>query len=129
LPVIIHIDDNEIDRLILKRSLKKHFEDLEIISVGSVACAEEYLNRIGEPGAEMPDLIITDNNMPEKNGFEFIEFLKSNKNFKQIPLIMLSSSSLDKDVQKALSLGADSYLAKPLNPAAIKHFIQVIEST
>jgi CheY-like chemotaxis protein len=114
--------------LILKRSLKKHFEDLEIKSVGSVTCAEEYLSQVGQPGIEMPDLIITDNNMPEKSGFEFVEFIKSHEKFKQIPVIMLSSSSLEKDVQKAMRLGAASYFAKPLNPSYIKHFINFIEN-
>lgn len=127
MPYIIHIDDNEIDRLILKRSLKKYFDGIEIKSVNSAASAEAYLEKIGEPGVCIPDLIITDNNMPEKSGFELVEALKSDANFSHIPIVMLSSSNLEKDVQKALSLGVHTYLAKPLTPETIMQILQLVE--
>ncbi|MGZ5243342.1 MAG: response regulator [Bacteroidia bacterium] len=127
MPYIIHIDDNEIDRLILNRSLKKQLADLEIKSVSSVASAEAYLDNIGKSGVKMPDLIITDNNMPEKSGFEFVETIKANDKLKQIPIVMLSSSNLDKDIAKALSLGVHTYLAKPLNPGTVKQILKFVE--
>jgi CheY-like chemotaxis protein len=121
LPFIIHIDDNEIDRVILKLSLTIKLKNIEILSFSNVASGESYLNSIGEAGIKVPDLIITDNNMPIKSGFEFVEFIKSTEKFSPITVLMLSSSSLDKDIKKAYALGVDSYLTKPINSIGVKH--------
>ncbi len=118
---ILHIDDNDIDRIILSRSLKKQFRELNIVSLESAALAETYLNDLLSAGKQVPDLIITDNNMPEKTGFQFVEYLKSAPTLNHIPIVMLSSSSLENDIERAYKLGVLSYMVKPLNPNAIMH--------
>jgi DNA-binding response OmpR family regulator len=62
---------------------------------------------------QVPDLILLDINMPQVSGLELLEFLRSRQEFKEVPVVMLSSETADVLVDRALRLGADAYLAKP----------------
>lgn len=68
----------------------------------------------------MPDVIIADLNMPEMNGMEFIEHIRSSGFFREIPLIMLSGNEITADKIKCLKAGADDYLIKPFNPEELE---------
>jgi len=61
-----------------------------------------------------PDLIILDINMPEVTGLDMVEFLRRRPESKDLPVVMLSSEAADTTVDKALELGADSYVMKPV---------------
>jgi len=61
-----------------------------------------------------PDLLILDLNMPEISGLDMIEFLRRRPDSKDLPIVMLSSEAADSVVDKALALGADSYIMKPI---------------
>jgi CheY-like chemotaxis protein len=63
---------------------------------------------------EHPDLFILDINMPEVSGIDFLEFLRHRKNTLNIPVVMLSTEAADIMVDKAMALGADSYVTKPV---------------
>jgi len=63
---------------------------------------------------ERPDLIVLDINMPEVTGLDFLEFLRLRKEFKNVPVVMLSTEAADMLVDKALALGADTYVTKPV---------------
>lgn len=61
-----------------------------------------------------PDLMILDINMPEVTGLDMLEFLRRRKEWKNLPVIMLSSEAADVMVEKAMNLGADAYVMKPV---------------
>lgn len=61
-----------------------------------------------------PDLMIMDINMPEVSGLDLIEFLRRRSEWKDMPIVMLSSEATDTMVDTALRYGADSYLTKPV---------------
>ncbi|MDQ3006428.1 MAG: response regulator [Chloroflexota bacterium] len=61
-----------------------------------------------------PDLIILDINIPEVSSLDMVEFLRRRPESKNIPIVMLSSEAADTIVDKALELGADSYIRKPV---------------
>jgi len=61
-----------------------------------------------------PDLLILDINMPEVSGLDMVEFLRRRVDSKNLPIVMLSSEATDIIVDKALALGADSYVMKPV---------------
>jgi CheY-like chemotaxis protein len=63
---------------------------------------------------ERPDLFILDINMPEVSGMDFLEFLRSRKATRNIPVVMLSTEAADVMVDKAMALGADAYVTKPV---------------
>ena len=67
------------------------------------------------------DLIITDLNMPNVDGFELIRTVRENNIYDDIPIIVLSSLGSEKDIERGLSLGANSYLVKPFDPKKINY--------
>jgi two-component system chemotaxis response regulator CheY len=61
-----------------------------------------------------PDMMILDINMPEVSGLDMLEFLRRRKEWKDLPVIMLSSEAADVTVDQAMLLGADGYVTKPV---------------
>ncbi len=76
-----------------------------------------------------PDLIILDVMMPVINGYNFCRLLKQEENKKDIPIILLTSRDQIKDIEIGLEMGAEAYLAKPLNTTELLRTIKVIESS
>lgn len=65
------------------------------------------------------DLVITDLNMPNLDGFELISSIRKNDSYKDLPIIVLSSLGATEDIQKGLECGANSYLIKPFDPKRV----------
>lgn len=65
---------------------------------------------------EKPDLIILDVLMPKMDGFETCQKIRSNKEFKNVPVIFLTAKSTEADEIKGLNLGADDFIRKPISP-------------
>jgi CheY-like chemotaxis protein len=61
-----------------------------------------------------PDLLILDINMPEVSGLDMLEFLRRRPEWKELPVIMLSSEAADVIIDRAFSIGADDYVTKPV---------------
>ena len=63
-----------------------------------------------------PDLILLDLRMPKMDGFQLLELLKKYRSSAEIPVVVLTGSSNPFDIDRALSLGIDDYLMKPISP-------------
>ncbi len=63
---------------------------------------------------ERPDLMIVDINMPEVSGLDLLEFIRRRGEWEQLPIVMLSTEAADVTVDRALALGADGYVTKPV---------------
>ena len=99
-------DDDEMTHAI---GLMLRLLGCEVLAFHSArAAAQTLLTR------KSPDLLILDINMPEVTGLDLLEFLRRRKEWKDLPIVMLSSESADTMVEKALKLGADTYLIKPI---------------
>lgn len=72
-----------------------------------------------------PDLMILDINMPEVSGLDLLEFLRRRAEWKDLPVVMLSTEAADVTVDKALKLGANGYVTKPVT---IEELERVIDS-
>jgi two-component system chemotaxis response regulator CheY len=66
------------------------------------------------------DLVITDINMPDINGLELIQFIRTNEHHRMTPILLISTQSSERDRARALSLGADGYVAKPFTPEDLR---------
>ncbi|MBI2355438.1 MAG: response regulator [Deltaproteobacteria bacterium] len=72
---------------------------------------------------ENVDLILTDINMPDINGLELISYLRNNPNYKEIPIIIISTEGSQKDIDKGRLLGANDYVVKPFDPARLQELL------
>ena len=108
---ILIVDDNETNRDILVTRLSKHgYETLQ------AADGEEALASAAE---HQPDLILLDVEMPKLDGFEVCRRLKKDPAMPFMPIILCTARAASQDVVTGLDAGADEYLTKPIDQAAL----------
>ncbi|MBU1996892.1 MAG: response regulator [Candidatus Omnitrophica bacterium] len=114
---ILLVEDSESDILLVNKAIEKLGMDcqLHVVRDGE-DFVEFFRNGNGENGSKKNniDLILLDLNMLRMNGFEVLEHRNSDPDLKDIPVVILTSSLNDKDIEKAYELGANGYLAKPI---------------
>ena len=108
---IMIVDDDEAIRRFTGRILKSEY--YEVIHAEN---GKDALNKIFD---NPPDLIVVDYKMPEMNGLEFIEKIKSHSHLSRIPTIMLTSTDTEETEIKALNVGADDWIQKPIHKARL----------
>jgi len=106
-PKILIVDDNPTVVELLRSHLKPYPYGVELAYDG-----EEALERVR---SEPPDLILLDLMMPRISGFEICQRIKSDKRTQFIPIIVITALSEQEDKLKAIELGADDFLVKPIN--------------
>lgn len=65
-------------------------------------------------GGDRPDVMLLDINMPEVSGIDLLEFLRKQKDLKNLPVVMLSSETTDVQVDEAMAIGANGFIFKPV---------------
>jgi CheY-like chemotaxis protein len=83
----------------------------------------EFADRLKHP---LPSLILLDVKLPQLNGFELLEWMRSRPEFEFLPVIMLSSSQVPEDVARAKTLGALEYHVKPVGLAQLERTVEAI---
>ncbi|MFZ1517343.1 MAG: two-component regulator propeller domain-containing protein [Ignavibacteriaceae bacterium] len=109
--IILIVEDNSDLREMIKENLQESYFVLEAENgVKGLKLAEETI----------PDLIISDIMMPEMDGYELSQKIKTNEKTNHIPVILLTAKAETKDKIEGLETGADDYLIKPFNPNELK---------
>ncbi len=118
-PLIVHIDDDAVNGMLVRDILSG--VGFEVMSADS---PQEGLPIVFK---EIPDLILLDVEMPHMSGFQACAAIRANPATAKVPVVMLTGLDKIKDIEKALSLGANSYLTKPLDVtrlcAKVKEFV------
>lgn len=70
------------------------------------------------------NLLLSDINMPDINGLELLNFVRSNPAYKELPVIIISTEGSRKDIDKAITLGATEYLVKPFLPEQLLEIVR-----
>ena len=111
---ILLVEDNPLDIDLTKRAFKKKnfIHPINIARDGEEALA--YIDK-WEAGEPLPFIILLDLKLPKIDGLEVLRRLKTHDDFRVIPVVVLTSSSEDKDVQIAYKHGANSYIVKPVD--------------
>lgn len=117
LPVILMADDDPDDKILAKEALteNKLANDLYFVEDGEELL--DYLNHRGKfnkENAPRPGLILLDLNMPKMDGREALREIKSNENFRKIPVIVLTTSKAEEDILRTYELGVNSFISKPV---------------
>jgi len=123
---ILLIEDNEGDILLTTEALEesKIINQITVIRDGKKAI--DYFESLNKDG-HFPDLVLLDINLPKKSGHEVLLFIKTHPDFKQIPVIMLTTSSAEKDILTAYNNHVNCYITKPIEVADFMKAVTKIE--
>jgi two-component system, chemotaxis family, response regulator Rcp1 len=124
---ILLVDDNEGDILLTREAL----EEARIINKISIAYdgmqAIDLLKQSARVPGTMPDLILLDINLPKMNGTEVLSIIKNDADLKRIPVIMLTTSSSEKDILASYDNYANCYITKPVDLDRFMDVVRTIE--
>lgn len=122
---ILLIEDNEGDIILTMEALRegKIRNTISVLRDGATAI-NFFENALAE---ELPDLIVLDINLPKKSGIQVLQFIKNQERTKQIPVIILTTSALESDINKAYRQYANCYITKPLEVADFMAAVLKIE--
>jgi CheY-like chemotaxis protein len=131
-PAVLAAEDEESDRFLLQMAFQRAAVSYPLVLVNDGREAVEFLTaaaqqHAGDSGA-LPRLLLLDIKMPRMNGLEVLYWLAERPEFKDVPALILSSSSQDADMQMARQLGARDYLVKPFGLPALVRLVQDINA-
>ena len=121
---ILLAEDNEGDIMLTLEAFEegKLLHTVSVVRDGKEAI--DYLNKTGRyKDGETPDFVLLDINLPKKNGQEVLRFIKTNDLLKHIPVIVLTTSSSEKDIAQSYNNYANCYITKPVE---MNEFINAI---
>jgi CheY-like chemotaxis protein len=116
--VILLADDDEEDRMLACDALMESRLSNSVYCVTDGEDLMDYLHLRGKylppADAPRPGLILLDLNMPKKDGREALQEIKSDPEFRQIPVVVLTTSKADEDILRSYDSGASSFISKPV---------------
>jgi len=129
LHAILLVEDNPADVKITQRALRDAASPVELLVVRDGQEAVEYLLRqgayAGQPDWRRPDLILLDLNLPRLNGLQVLERIRATPSLRATPVVVLTTSRRQEDVQQMYAAGANTYIEKPQD---FNRFVQVLQT-
>jgi two-component system, response regulator len=111
--VILLVEDNPSDEELTLRALKKAHVLNQVVVARDGAEAIEYLRT--RTTLDTPQLVLLDLKLPKVDGLDVLRVLRANEHTKLLPVVVLTSSVEDQDLVQSYSLGANSYVQKPVD--------------
>lgn len=122
--LLVDDDQGDVELTLEVMDLSKLTLNIEVVHDGVEAI--DYLNKSAEyKNAVTPDLILLDLNMPRKNGKEVLDYVKKDDVLKRIPVVVLTTSSNEDDIERTYNLGASCYITKPVG---LEEFQKVVKA-
>lgn len=126
---VLYVEDQENDVSLMRFAFDRAALSFDLATVADGDEAMSYLSGHGHFADRLqfplPALIITDLKMPKVDGFEFLNWLRTQPRIKHIPTVVFSSSCHEKDLERAIHLGARAYYIKP---SPFPHFVELIRT-
>lgn len=110
---ILAVDDSPTMRRIIINTLKR-------AGFNDVVEAKDGKDALAKMKVEKPNFVITDWNMPEMDGLTFITTLRSMAEYKDLPVLMVTTRSVKEDIVDAMKAGVNNYIVKPFTPETLK---------
>jgi CheY-like chemotaxis protein len=127
--IIVMADDDAEDCFLVRDALRESGRDCDLRFVRNGEELFDYLRREGEyaspKAAPAPDLILLDLKMPCKDGRETLRELKTDPRFRRIPVIALTTSTAEDDVDFSYDVGVNSYITKP---SSFREWIEILST-
>jgi putative two-component system response regulator len=126
-PAVFVVEDDPFDLTLLQNALSMLGVDYPVIAFSDGAALIHYLDpaaaiRVAHADTK-PGIILLDLKMPGMDGFEVIEWLRGGPWSANIPIIVISGLTSPKDIARAIELGADDFLVKPVDPPTLDRIL------
>jgi two-component system, chemotaxis family, response regulator Rcp1 len=122
---LLLIEDSPSDVRLIKEALKESQIHCELSVASDGVEGLVHLRKVAVGTLSRPDLIILDLNLPRKNGREVLSEVKSSPRLKQIPVLVMTSSRSEDDVNEAYTLNANCFISKPYD---LQEYIDIVRS-
>jgi two-component system response regulator len=110
---ILLVEDNPDDIALTLRALKSRNITNDVVVAKDGVEAIEFL--LGPQSKELPAVVLLDLNLPKVNGLEVLQRIRADERTRMLPVVILTSSDEERDIIKGYSLGANSYVRKPVD--------------
>ncbi|MFA6150182.1 MAG: response regulator [Chitinophagaceae bacterium] len=123
-PIYVLLADDDVDdRLFFKEA----FEEIKIkTEVQIVKDGMELMNHLCKPGINLPHILFLDLNMPRKTGMECLVEIKTMEQFKDIAIVIYSTSASEQDIEQTFVNGANVYIKKPNDFNTLKKILSEV---
>ncbi|CAH0998998.1 Response regulator rcp1 [Neolewinella maritima] len=125
---ILYAEDNYIDARFLLRIFYKQYPEQHIVHLENGQLVKDFLLRALEEGTPLPHLVLLDIKMPGLSGLDVLEFIRSERLLRKIPVVILSASGEQRDLTRAYHSRTNAYLIKPEGYRGLKHVVLSIYS-
>ena len=128
---IVLVEDDIVDVKTIQRAFQKNKISNPLYITSNGVEALEFLRHQGNYSnaaeAPRPNLILLDLNMPVMNGLEFLEAMKADRELKQIPVVIMTTSKEDSDRLESYNLGVAGYIVKPVEFDKFQEMVKIID--
>jgi two-component system response regulator len=122
---ILLVEDNPDDEALTLRALRKHDLADEVVVVRDGAEALAFFYEATRAGDEhLPELVLLDLKLPKVDGLQVLKILRDDAHTRRLPIVVLSSSSEERDIAQSYDLGANSYVRKPVDFAEFSEAVR-----
>jgi DNA-binding response OmpR family regulator len=129
--IILYAEDQADDAIIFKMAFKRATLPQSVFIVDDGQAAIDWLGGKDQYGDRskypLPDILILDLKMPKKSGFDVLQWVRTEGHFQTLPVIILSSSDEESDVQKAYGLGATTYFVKSASYQDVIQYLRLYQ--
>ena len=116
---VLFVEDSLTMRRIIANSLKQ-------VGFDNIIEAENGAEALEKLAGQAIDLVVTDWNMPEMNGAELVQVLRSLPQYQEVPIVMVTTRGMQEDVITAMKLGVNGYIIKPFTPEVLGEKIKSV---
>jgi two-component system response regulator len=126
---ILLVEDSPEDVILAREALKDAEVTGELHVVGDGEAAMEFVRQEGEfADAPRPHLVLLDLNLPRKDGREVLSEIKADPDLRQLPVVVLTTSSSDRDIVRAYDARVNAYVRKPVNFDQLVQIFRAIDA-
>lgn len=124
---IVMVEDDEGHARLIEKNVRRAGVNNEIVPFTNGGAALDYILGADRTGASIQDrhlLILLDLNLPDMSGIDILEAVKSNPHAKRLPVVILTTTDDEREIQRCYDLGANVYITKPVDYDNFAHAIR-----
>ncbi len=126
---VLLVEDNPDDVVLTLRAFKKNQIDAQVDVASDGEEALRVLQQRIEANQKLPALVLLDLQLPKISGLEVLKHIRENSDLKDLVVVVLTTSNLERDMSTAYKLGANDYIRKPLDLSTFNQIVKELSAT